>query len=644
MIHAGTMGKVLSFAAVRDGYANLMSRLGMGQDRSSAGVYYVPPLSQQQIEAAYRSSWLTRKVHDLVPFEMTRAGRAWQAEQDQIEKLEAAETALQLWHKLRQALTTARLHGGAALVLGVRQGQPNQALNVETLGANSLRYIFVASRHQLTAPFGFDTDPNSDYFGQPAMWEMQGARGNRVQIHPSRVICFHGAPLPPGSVTMSQLEQFWGDPLLISIKSAIDNAETSQAAVATLLHEMKQDVISIPGLTELMATSDGEALLAKRIRMISELKSMFNALLLDGGEGGEKGGGEVWETRQLSFAQHPELLRSFVGIVAGAADIPVTRLMGESPGGLQSTGKGEQEDFNRSVSAKRDADLTGPLARFDEVLLRSVLGNRPPEIYYEFGALADADPAQESEIEKREAETVKIYTDTNLIPQDALAKAVANRLNESGRWPGLDKAIEESAQELGEAKLAGQEAALNPPEPANENDVRTMEARGAVTRDQALALLADAAPRSLYVSRKLLNPADLRAWARTQGFEITVPDEALHVTVMSSRVAVDWMKFAGYPWDSSDDGKLTIAPGGPRILDRLGGGIVLLFGSPSLMYRHGDMVREGAEFSHPADYQPHVTLAYDAPADIDLSALEPYRGKLVFGPEIFEEFVESWRP
>src|SRR5690349_15498200 len=82
------------FARMADGYANLMSRLGTASDRSTQATYYVHPLSQAQIEAAYRSSWLTRKVHDLIPFEMTRAGRDWQAEADEIERLEEVETTL----------------------------------------------------------------------------------------------------------------------------------------------------------------------------------------------------------------------------------------------------------------------------------------------------------------------------------------------------------------------------------------------------------------------------------------------------------------------------------------------------------------------------------------------------------------------
>lgn len=640
------MGTVHRLADVRtrvaDGIANLWSRLGTGADRNTHNRYFTPVLSQAEIEAAYRSSWLTRKVHDLVPFEMTRAGRYWKAEKDQIQKLEAVERSLDLWAKLRKALTVARLHGGSALVLGVRQGSPETPLVVERLGANTLRYVVVASRHQLFAPYGFDTDPESDFFGAPSMWEMRGQRGNTVKIHPSRVITFHGSPLPPAALTMSQLDTFWGDPLLISIKAAIDNAEISQAAIATLLHELKTDTVWIPGLTEQIATEGAEALLAARIEGIARMQSMFNIKLLDGGDPDNEGvGKEEWETRELSFAQHPELLRAFVGIVAGAADIPVTRLMGESPGGLQSTGKGEQDDFNRMVAAKQTAELGTPLARLDEILLRSALGTRPPEVYSDFADLEEPDPKEASEIEYREAQTVDLYTRTNLIPVEAMAKAAVNRLVESGRWPGLDQAIEDSGEEPGEAKATATQLAQ---QAANENTVATMQERGAITQDQAAVMLADAAPRSLYVSRPLLNWKEVADHFKAQGFDATV-GEQMHVTLVFSRTPLDWMK-VGEAWDFGSepkDGKLTVAPGGARLVERLGskGAVVLLFNSSNLAWRNREILEAGAKSDFP-EYQPHVTITYAAPADMDLSKVEPYRGQLVFGPERFEEVVDDW--
>jgi uncharacterized protein len=633
------MGSVVSIRRVADGLTNLWSRLGSGADRNARNHYTVPVLTQLDVEAAYRSSWLTRKVHDLVPFEMTRAGRDWQASKEQITALEGRENALRLWAKLRSALTTARLHGGAAIILGVRQGMPDQPLVVDRLGKGTLRYAVVVSRHQLHAPLGFDTDPESDFFGQPAMYEMRGPKNTSVRIHPSRVIPFHGAPLPPGSMMMSAWDAFWGDPLLVSIKSAIDNAEVSQAAVATLLHEIKQDVISIPGLTEQIATQGSEELLAKRVEAINRFKGMFNALLLDGGDG-PNDPKEEWNHRQVNFSQHPELLRQFVAIVGGAADIPVTRLMGESPGGMQSTGKGEQDDFNRMIGARQSAELAPALLRLDEILIRDALGSRPDEITSVFAPLAEPDAKEGAEVEKLEAETIETYSRTALIPPDALAKAAANRLIESGRWPGLEKAIEESDRELGEEPEPAEPPLL--PVAANENDVQEMQRRGAITRDQALLLLTDASPRSLYVRRDLLNRDEFDAWAKEQGFATTVSDP--HVTIIHSRTPIDWMKAGSDYWGDDKDGTMVVRPGGARIVEKLGdkGAVVLLFASHALGYRHEKIKRAGAQSDY-AEYQPHVTITYRLPPGLDLEKVKPFRGELRFGPEIFEPVDDTWR-
>ncbi len=149
----------------------------------------------------------------------------------------------------------------------------------------------------------------------------------------------------------------------------------------------------------------------------------------------------------------------------------------------------------------------------------------------------------------------------------------------------------------------------------------------------------DAAPRTLYVSRKVVNAADLIAWAKGQGFKTTLPADDLHVTVMYSPTAVDWMKAGQYIWNN--DGTLLIPPGGPRVLSQFGGGaIVLEFASASLSWRHEELKRIGAEPTY-TEYSPHVTITYE-PGDVDISKVEPYRGALEFGPEIFAELDENW--
>ena len=148
--------------------------------------------------------------------------------------------------------------------------------------------------------------------------------------------------------------------------------------------------------------------------------------------------------------------------------------------------------------------------------------------------------------------------------------------------------------------------------------------------------LAKAAPRPLFVARYVENAGEIIKWAKSQGFDTTVDPEELHVTIAYSRAPVDWMKADESFSYSSDDGIFKVAPGGPRVVERLGdkGAVVLLFKCRELGWRH-DAIRNstGASWDYQS-YQPHVTITYNG-AGVDLTKVEPYTGPIVFGPEIF---------
>lgn len=148
-----------------------------------------------------------------------------------------------------------------------------------------------------------------------------------------------------------------------------------------------------------------------------------------------------------------------------------------------------------------------------------------------------------------------------------------------------------------------------------------------------------ATPRPLYVYRKVLNAAAIVAWAKAQGFETTLDAADMHVTVAYSRKPLDWMKVEE-DWNAERDGKVTVAAGGPRMMDRFGDAVVLLFSSWTLSYRHGRIREAGASWDHD-EYSPHVTISYAA-ADIDLATVQPFNGPIELGPEVFEDLKDDW--
>lgn len=459
---------------------------------------YMAPLGDQLIQAsnAFRTSWLFKRCIDIPSFEMTRAGRDWQAEKADIEKLEAEEKRLGLWEKLRAALIGGDM-GGAALILGDGTRDPSKPIKAR--GVGSLKYIHVVYRGQITLGEP-DLNIDSDNFGKPAWFELIQSNGQpNIRLHPSRVVVFKGQPIvAAGNSNPSTSDLFWGDPVWTALCGVITNADVAQAGVSSLVNQAKNETVTVPGLKNILMAEDQGGSLVRRFTVANQLRNLTSTTIIDGGDPNIVNSGEKWETRQLSFATLPELMQTFVGFVAGARGIPKTILLGDTPGGLNTTGKGEQREFERRIEAQQSADLKPALEQIDPLLIESALGSVPADIYWEFAPLSNLSEVESSEVNKRNAETAQIYVNTGLVPVEALAKGVQNKLVEDGVYPGLDAALDE-ADDLDIGALEDvPEDDLVAPEPVPVGDAIS-------TDDQALIAEAVSRAENPSAIRKLLS-------------------------------------------------------------------------------------------------------------------------------------------
>ena len=179
----------------------------------------------------------------------------------------------------------------------------------------------------------------------------------------------------------------------------------------------------------------------------------------------------------------------------------------------------------------------------------------------------------------------------------------------------------------------------NPPEQLGHNGGPPLDDTEVASQPAKIVSFAADDPRPLYVYRQLLNASEVLDHFRAQGFRTTLPAEELHVTVTYSKRPVNWFGMGQF---GSNTGEVIVGPGGPRLIEPMGDGsaVALLFQSPDLQWRHREMRDAGASWDYPS-YLPHVTLTYEA-GDIDLSKVEPYQGRLVFGPERFEAIQANW--
>lgn len=581
-----------------DSLKNLVANLGTPRDKAAGSFYAQTYLSDAEAMNAYRGAWLPQKIVDIPALDACRNWRAWNAEAEQISAIEAEETRLGVRGKVLEALVKARLFGGAAIYIGTGDADPMKPLDPARIGKGGIKHLNVLSRKILQAG-EIDSDPESALYGLPSHYTITSKTG-QARIHPSRLVRFIGAPHPDLESATGQ-EAGWGDSVLLAITQAIKQADGTSANIASLVFEAKIDVIKVPGLMQNLA-GDGEyqQQLLNRLTLAATAKGINGTLMLDSEED--------YQQKSASFATLPEIMMAFLQQVSGAADIPMTRLLGQSPGGMNASGDSDIRNYYDRIKAMQELSVGPAMAVLDECLIRSALGDRPSEVFYDWRSLWQVTNKERADIGKVTADTIKTLADTRLIPEDVLSDVAVNMLTESGVAPGLESA------------MAGYVA----PDDEGEGDI---EAAG----------VTDAAPMPLYVRRDVLNVEEIAEWAVGQGITNIAGD--LHVTVAYSRAAFDWIKAGNAKeWAESSHDTITIPEGGPRAVEPLGGmSAVILFASSQLSCRHEAIRKAGASHDFP-DYTPHISLT-ESP--VDLSKVEPYRGRIVLGPEIFEELREG---
>ncbi|MBB5709328.1 hypothetical protein FHT02_000534 [Sphingomonas xinjiangensis] len=297
--------------------------------------------------AAYMSSGMMKKVISIPAADRTQKWRDWQAPKDVIAQIEREEKRLGLRAKVKQAEVLRGVGGGAILI--ITAGSHEQPLTPAQIAQGGIIALNVVSRWEIQ---GRDwvrnlADPLN---GQPLMFEIQAETGTQ-KIHPSRVICFRGEPLPAGSAAGDE-EKFWGDSRLLRVFCEVQRSDETQAWFSQLVKKAKLLRIGIPNLTDFTATSEGQQKLASRVALIAEGESTLNATVFAAASGAESPG-ETITDYQITWNGIPAVMDAFNQQVAAVSDIPFTRLMGRSPAGMNATGEHDNDNWNDAVSMGR---------------------------------------------------------------------------------------------------------------------------------------------------------------------------------------------------------------------------------------------------------------------------------------------------
>ena len=404
-----------------DGIANPLMRVGTGTNNLfSRATGYRPQfvtMQRQELEWAYQSSWMAALSVDLVAEDMTREGiELKEAKPEVIDKINDIFDDYSILDKLCDTIKWSRLYGGAIAVMLIDGQEVNEPLTNVPYG--SFKGIAVFDRWQL------DNAANAELvqelgvnFGKPKYYRVINEKAeinfSNKKIHCTRVIRLDGRTMP---YYLRQAYQGWGASIIEPAWSQIKGFDLGTQSATQLLSKTYLRYYKVEGLRDILTNELAAKGFLAQMDYVREFQSSEGMTL------GDKE--DDFQTFSYSFTGIPEVLIQLGQQVSGAFGIPLVRLFGQSPAGLNSTGESDLRNYYDNIKKLQRSMLRSNMKRLLDVVYQSVTGEKPPqEFSFDFTPLWQMSQTERSTVTQQTAATI-------LDAWDRGAISLANALKE----------------------------------------------------------------------------------------------------------------------------------------------------------------------------------------------------------------------
>lgn len=392
-----------------DSYFNIYTGVGSGSDKRTGGFPITDVLSYQQCAELYRANDMAGRIIDAPAEEMCRRGWEVTIQDDNDQAMKGREMSeatsayvedLNETQHFLQALKWARAFGGSGLFIGANDGQSaDKPLN--TNGIRSIDFLLPLDTMELI-PNTYYMDPFTPKYGLPETYrlnrfsvsptsstpmrlpgrlgKLQDATniidlfGNRSfnsrtadwtyipVVHESRILRFEGV-----IINRLQLRQnwYWGDSVLVRCNEVLRDFNLAWSSASILLQDFAQAVIKLPGFAALLA-KEGATAFQQAAAMVERSRSTARAIFLDKEDD--------FERKSTPTTGLPELLLQFCRRLSAAADMPMSRLMGDSPRGFNASGETDETWWYDKIAAMQKTNLMPVLKQWYRVVFACKTG------------------------------------------------------------------------------------------------------------------------------------------------------------------------------------------------------------------------------------------------------------------------------
>ena len=413
--------KIKAVLMALDGYSNAAAFLGDDSPLLSSGTYRRSGLTSntELLTVTYRENWLAKRIIDMPCEDMTRAWYSLSTslpEEDLrgLKKLEAFHSVKQ---EMTNALRWARLYGGSIALMVIRGEEDilDQPLDPEMLLPDCFQGLLVLDRAQGVEPsMELVSDLEDPDFGLPEYYtvDLDLEDLHSVKIHHSRVLRFTGRELPRSETVA---ENYWGASELEHIWEELQKRSATGANIAQLVFQANITTLRMGKFGEHMAfgSERQQQAILQTIANENRMRTSYGLQLLSAED--------AMETHSYSFGGLSEIYEQFMMDMAGAAEIPATKLFGRSPEGMNSTGEADLRNYYDMIAQMQERLLRPALEKLLPVMAISCWGYVPEDLEIVFEPVMTSSPAERAElVSKLSSDVIEGYKAGLLTREQAL--------------------------------------------------------------------------------------------------------------------------------------------------------------------------------------------------------------------------------
>ena len=419
-----------------DSFSNPLARIGADTVNMLEATEYVRrnyTADYMRLNNLYRQNWVVKRLVDVVPEDMTKN---WyrivsQLSPDAKKQITRLERQTRIRSKVLEGLKWGRLYGGAAAVIIIEGhdeilGEP---LDLDMITPGSFKGLVVLDRWCGISPsLGLVRDISDPDFGMPEYYDITAsALGQSVKVHHSRIVRFIGRPLPHIELVM---EQYWGSSEIEHILEELKKYDNTSHNIAALVFSANLKVYKMEGFDQ-FATMPTEVQ-----RDLYNTLAMMNWMMCNQGMQ-IIGATDNFETHQYSFGGLSEIYEMFMLDVSGASEIPVTKLFGRSPAGMNATGESDMQNYYDGIEEKQETYLRPVIDKLLPIQCMSEFGAVPDDLDFEFNPCRRPTEEQKKNILQNTAGAVVDTYNAGIINQKIALTELRESSEATGMWNSI---------------------------------------------------------------------------------------------------------------------------------------------------------------------------------------------------------------